>query len=63
MDAERAPGVVFADTLKPTVPLPVPAAPLVTVTKVASVLTAVQAQVVVLAWIVNVLDAPAESVW
>ena len=61
IEAERGLCVELEETLKPTVPLPVPAGPLVTVTMVGSLLVAVHAQVVVLACNAKVLLAPAGS--
>ncbi len=58
IEPERGFCVVLDATVKPTVPLPVPEAPLVIVTNSGLSLVAVQVHVFGLACTWNVLDAP-----
>ena len=54
---------VLAAALNPTVPLPLPLAPLVTVSHDVALLTAVQAQPVAAVTLVDPVPPPAATVW
>jgi hypothetical protein len=59
----RSEVLVLADTLKPTVPLPLPLAPLVTVSQPVSLLTPVQLQPVGDVTLVEPVPAAAVTDW